>query len=449
MKHLKPILLALASIFLLQFSSGAQAIYNFRYRLSDMDTTTYDAFVVISGAGGGFARVKYFSPDQKRNIIVETQLVDTFTRSDDGLIDESRIGYATLEPKLLNGQAVSMPQVVFWFKANENDVMEPWVVVPQNATTEQPPRFYDHARMMEQTDLKRDFVLQYFTRKDSVFLRMFEGVTRGEAPNTRNMTMHMIVVADVNDDSIGPSAAKDKDAMLKMLNSLAGSMKVNTNEIVIAGDNYSKKALLNALSNLKPGKQDMIIFYYTGHGFRKSKTTSARHPLGDIYPHLDLRGNKKMDHLKESLGIDSIYSILVGKGARFNLILSDCCNSVVEATNTVARPPAPPRGPEYEKNMGNVQALFLNPEPVSIIATAANVQELASSNNNFGGFFSYFFRATLNFYLSSLRRDTPTWEALLRDAKAQTIKKASNTYCSKPYIDANLCKQFPVFNVFD
>jgi hypothetical protein len=322
-------------------------------------------------------------------------------------------------------------------------------VAPLNASPEEAPRFYDNARLIEQADLKKDFVLQYFNRRDSVYQRMFEGVARGSGLNTATMTMHIIIVANVNDDSIGASAAKDKDEMLKMLNNLAGTMKVKTNEVVIAGDNYSKKNLLNALSKLQPQKQDMVIFYYSGHGFRKSKTAEANLPMDGIFPHLDLRANKNQDYLKESIGIDSIYNVLVRKGARFNLVLGDCCNSVVEATNTVSKPPGAPRGPELEKSMRNLQTMFLQPTPVSIIATAANVQELASSNNNFGGFFSYFFRSTLNFYLSPLRVDTPTWEALLQEAQAETAKKARRTYCSRPFIPANICKQTPIFNVLD
>ena len=449
MKQLKRILFGLASILLLQFSSGAQVIYNFRYQLPQVDTTNYDAFVVIAGAGGGFARVKYWSAEQNKSVIIEAQLQDTFATDGDGITDESRKGYVTLQPKSLNGQASNIPQVVYWFKANENDQMEPWGVALKNGAPGDAPRFYDHVRMIEQADLKKDFVLQYFNRRDSVYQRMFEGVARGPGLSTSNMTMHMIIVANVDDDSIGASAAKDKDEMMKMLNSLAGSMKVKTNAIVIAGDNYSKKSLLNALSGLQPQKQDMVIFYYSGHGFRRQKTTSANLPMNGIYPHLDLRANKQQDYLKESIGIDSVYSILLRKGARFNLVLGDCCNSVVEATNTVAKPPGVPRGPELEKSMRNVQAMFLDPAPVAIIATAANVQELASSNNNFGGFFSYFFRSTLNFYLSPLRVDPPTWESLLREAQTETVKKARRTYCSRPFVPANICKQTPIFNVLD
>jgi hypothetical protein len=278
---------------------------------------------------------------------------------------------------------------------------------------------------------------------------MFEGVARGgpNAVNTSNMTMHIIIVANVNDTSIGPSAAKDKDDMLKMLNNLAGTMKVNTSTIIISGNNYSKKSLLNALSKFKPNQQDMVIFYYSGHGFRKSTTPLANLPKDSIFPHLDLRANYNQDYMKESLGIDSVYRTLLRKGARFNLVLGDCCNAAVQATNTVGKPPGATRGPELDKSMRNIQTMFLSPAPTSILATSANVQELASSNNKFGGFFSYFFRSTLNFYLSPMRVEPPSWEALLFDAQTQTAKKASNTICKIPNMPSARCKQKPIYNV--
>jgi hypothetical protein len=251
----------------------------------------------------------------------------------------------------------------------------------------------------------------------------------------------------VKDEKIGASAEKDKNVMLKTLKDLAGNMKVKTNDIIISGSNYSKKSLLDALAKLKPAKNDMVVFYYSGHGFRKSKTPLANLPKDSIFPHLDLRANPNQDYNVQSLGIDSVYRTLLRKGARFNLVLGDCCNAAVEATNTVARPPGEPRGPVLQKSPRNMEMLFLNPKPTAVLATAANVQELASSNNNFGGFFSYFFTAALNFYVSPLRVDPPSWESLLRDAQAETAKKARRTYCDTPRIPSNICKQNPIYNV--
>ncbi len=429
-------------------STQSQTVYNLKYHLSEADTTTYDAFVVITGVSGSFARVNFWSPEANRITTVEVQLEATFSTNADGETDESSIGYIAQNPKVIRGnRAAVFNAVVFWFKQRENEEMQPMGVAMPNSNFNEVPKPFTTATMVKQNDLKRNFLLQYFTTKDSVYQRMFEGAARGPGSNISDITTHIIIVANVNDTSIGPSAAKDKDEMLKMLNNLAGIMKVNTNPIIISGSNYGKPALVNELAKFKPNKQDIVIFYYSGHGFRKSNTPLANLPKDAIFPHLDLRANYKQDYMKESLGIDSVYRTILAKGARFNLVIGDCCNAAVGATNTVSPPPGVPRGPELQKNMRNIETLFLSNTPTSILATAANVQELASSNNSFGGFFTYFFRAALNAYLSPLQPNTPTWEALLRDAQTETAKKARRTYCDTPRIPSNICRQTPIYSL--
>jgi hypothetical protein len=83
---------------------------------------------------------------------------------------------------------------------------------------------------------------------------------------------------------------------------------------------------------------------------------------------------------------------------------------------------------------------------MSVLATAASSGQKASSNNDFGGFFSYYFKAAMENYSSKLKNNV-TWDLVLQDTKAQTIRKANHTYCDKPYIPANICQQYPDYKI--
>ena len=78
------------------------------------------------------------------------------------------------------------------------------------------------------------------------------------------------------------------------------------------------------------------------------------------------------------MNVQDIYDTIIKKGARFNLVLSDCCN------DTVAAPkikwweiPKKKGAPKF--NLDNVRALFFSPNklPVNLLMTAASKDEEA------------------------------------------------------------------------
>lgn len=89
---------------------------------------------------------------------------------------------------------------------------------------------------------------------------------------------------------------------------------------VIAGTKYNKKNVELAIKNLKPvPDKDIVVFYYTGHGFRKP---TERKKISQ-FPFLDLRSKTDSNYMAQSrLNIEKdIFNKIVSKGARFNLVL--------------------------------------------------------------------------------------------------------------------------------
>ena len=115
-------------------------------------------------------------------------------------------------------------------------------------------------------------------------------------------------------------------------------------------------------------------------------------------------------------------------------------------TNKTGDPISETKDAGLDWSEDNAKKLFLNPVKQSIIATAAKEGQLATGNLNFGGFFSYFFTAAMHDHFSILKKDV-SWEKILEQARVKTVEKAEHTYCDKPYIRKNICRQIPVSDI--
>ncbi|QLH46332.1 MAG: hypothetical protein HWD58_12290 [Bacteroidota bacterium] len=87
--------------------------------------------------------------------------------------------------------------------------------------------------------------------------------------------------------------------------------------------------------------------------------------------------------------------------------------------------------------MQNVRKLFLDPRPVSILAVAADTTQRAAGNQKMGGFFSYFFKSSVeaNCIRSSVK---PSWYTILEDTKTKQVVKPIAPIVIRP-----MCK--PIF----
>jgi hypothetical protein len=162
------------------------------------------------------------------------------------------------------------------------------------------------------------------------------------------------------------------------------------------------------------------------------------------FPYMELRGRGEKDYMTNSMNIEDVYKILLGNTkARLKLVISDCCNAEVTATNTEGTPVSGKKSSGFDWDENNIKQLFFNSRK-AILVTSADMGQLAAGNKRFGGFFSYFFKSSLENHFSILKKSV-TWDQVLQEAKKQTIKKAENTCCKKPCSAATNCRQLPSY----
>ena len=288
-------------------------------------------------------------------------------------------------------------------------------------------------------DLQKKFLLQFYSEDEDFFKAIFQPATRGLSAVEKNTRLHLFIVANTKEKIIGGSCALDKERTLQTFTDLSQYLGIRLLVDTVTGTKYNKKNVEEGLKKLKPSPNDIVVFYYSGHGYRRVGGKSR-------FPFIDLRAKPSDDHVQQSLGMEDIFTNIKKKGARINLILSDCCNNDVAATNIVGSKPMKTKASGLPWSEENIRELFLNKTPISVLATSADEGQKASGNDKFGGFFSYFFKTSMESYCSKLKTH-PSWDVVLQTTKMQTIQKATHTYCEKPYVAANICRQSPYYKI--
>jgi hypothetical protein len=436
----------------ISFAGYSQTVYHLEYNFKNAnDSNQYDAIFIRYNNGSGIVKIKYLPPGSTDSQLVEMKIKEQYFSTKHGTIDTTRLLYKATDADFLNkNPQTSFTSPVFWAtKDPENNFFEPSAVSATDTDTTKYRAQYFKAEYIKNENLPRKFVSRFFGEQEDFYQALFKPRSRGGNEILKKINIYLLVVANTNDTVIGVSCYKDMKRVVSTFQDIAEFLQyniypnINIYPTTIYGRLYNKKYIDSTIKALKPSEDDIVIFYYTGHGFRKANDNRT-------YPYLDFRAKPGDNYNVQSMNLEDIYQAIRKKGAKFNLVLSDCCNNFPGSTNSKGTPIPESRGNGIEWNVDNCVALFQNTKRMSVIATAADVSQLATSNNNFGGFFSYFFKTSMEDHLA-LNKPV-TWSDILKEAKTQTIEKANNTICIEPapgkdYGPENLCKQSPHYDI--
>jgi len=141
-----------------------------------------------------------------------------------------------------------------------------------------------------------------------------------------SQTVYAIIAAD-NESSL-PGVTKNVDAIEGILSSLKieGGIPVVIHEV--KGDNFGCQAIRDAVANTNWGKDDTVIFYYAGHGYKDT-------PAQSKFPGLDCR----MSQAEPRTDLNGIVSMMSEPGPiasppRLIIAVADACNTGSEQVVT-------------------------------------------------------------------------------------------------------------------
>lgn len=422
-------------------TAGAQSLYELIYHYNTAEgREDYKALLLRNEDGTGEIRIAFTDPKTKKKNLFDIEMVEAYGE-ENGKEDRNVLVYVGSEPIRVLGDAEYLPDH-FVFEYNpETKFYEPRIVMTLHPDGTEEIGTLDEVRLLEDEDLTREFALNYFTEDDEIFKNLFEEAeTRGLTAQEKKTQLHLVLVANTEDKSIGNSCVVDKNATYNTFKDVAEYLGITFKPTVIAGTDFSKKNVDLALRNLKPGPTDIVVFYYSGHGYNEVNSPA-------LYPFLDLRDKSYQNVGGEyTINIETIYNNIKAKGGRLNLVVSDCCNSDPFKTNNISTDGPTTRTSSIGWNMNNCKALFLNNTPFSLLITAAAKGELSAGNSNKGGIFTFNFRESLEKYLSPFANNVD-WTNLVASARMQTIATAKRTGCRQEDNSLRACVQNPLYRM--
>ncbi|TLV03892.1 caspase family protein [Dyadobacter luticola] len=393
---------------------------------------TYYTFLTLANNGSGIARVRYVDPASGEKRLLEVGLLDS-TDISQGIQNPDHYLIPDGEPLPILATTIDgfhAPRILFKKeKAGEN-----LYYLPINIEYHLPDGTWISSEMLvnqqksatglrDETDLVRVF----YNESDDIFNDILyqTGNTgqRGSLPR-RKEKLYLISVANTVDKVIGETTKIDLDKVTGTFTKLAADMNMEIQVYKISGPSLSIKAVESALAGIRPTAIDIVVFYYSGHGFRYTDDKS-------LYPRMSLRLNKDADLGKNNLGLESVSKMLLKKKARVTLCVSDCCNSDVGVTAPLGPDPLvvkDPPGYQPQINAYLVAQLFFPEKPVSILIGSADKYQVAVGNPDLGGYFTHSFTSEMRNVLYGSGSNV-TWLSLLANTRAKATRLSLSAPC--------------------
>ena len=248
----------------------------------------------------------------------------------------------------------------------------------------------------------------------------------------QNVKIWPIVFCNTDDESIGESCENDKERFVKELGiietALGKGCEVDWMN-VYTGEECSKPSLESAISGLRCGTNDVVIFYYSGHGVH-AKADDASGWL----PQMCLK-YKSYDQDK-FVSVTWVRDKLAIKNARLVIILTDCCNDEKEWVTVKGLIDKDGGNPKLDAiNVEYLKKLFYSSKG-TVIATSSKRGQTSLGPKS-GGLFSISFWDEI--YRIEQGQGTPNWKSLMEATKKRTMNKASSFGAQQePVCDINV-----------
>ena len=239
----------------------------------------------------------------------------------------------------------------------------------------------------------------------------------------------LLIAANTIDPTIGTGCTEDIDSVRNMFKKLSVQMNFNFIDLVIQGEDYGRENILGAIKMLTPGSNDIVVFYYSGHGFSYEKDAAKK------YPQVDLRSHPASDKIDvinaHTENLADLFELIKHRGARLNIVIGDCCNSQIEFKRKFKGGIEALRNEKKAPvviNKETCELLFCD-YTASILVASAGKGEYAVTDNKLGSLFTYNFSKSLKMLMKKNvdKNAGLPWAKLLEETTDKTLD-LSKTY---------------------
>lgn len=221
-------------------------------------------------------------------------------------------------------------------------------------------------------------------------------------------TLHVLIMCDTISSNIKKASYVDLKNMKEATSLIARYLKMQKKTTILKGKKLNIRPLSHWIQSLPISPNDVVIFYYSGHGFRQKTDITP-------WPSFVLPNTKS--HFAIISG-EKICAELKHLSSRFTLILFDCCNFEIPMKKIFLSP----KSPMFSKHssLPGLQSLFASTKgSVTIAASSPGEFAIAITGGKLKG--SLFTSQFLLSLLQKCQKKDVTWHQVLKHTMSRCL----------------------------
>ncbi|MBT3361229.1 MAG: caspase family protein [Rhodospirillales bacterium] len=215
--------------------------------------------------------------------------------------------------------------------------------------------------------------------------------------------LHAIFVIDTDDKNIGQMVARDLGIIGDEVQRIAQATGLTLVDRVYKGRDFTIENVKGAVNSVAPGPDDVVFFYYSGHGFRTP-------PKKSDWPYFFFHSDRAID-------FGWVADTLRSKGARLAISLVDACNNVVNVNVREEQKGIPASA---SKAAAGYKELFLGYK--GYVTGASSIPGETSTATGSGSLFTLSFLKALR---NEVAQGQPGWKSLMDNAAGSRLTRQS------------------------
>lgn len=229
--------------------------------------------------------------------------------------------------------------------------------------------------------------------------------------------IHVIIFCDTNDEKIGENKESERELTMNEMQTIAGYLEsygYDSEFVEYYGNECNKQNLMQVINGLQVESNDVVFFYYGGHG------SHAAYNETDPFPQMCLGE----DYQDNWVPVTLIKNIIAKKQPRLAVILTGCCNkedSGVSIKSVVAE--SGDYTYESQINKEAYKKLFLESTGI-VMMTSSKLGQFSYSGKE-GGIFCLRFWAIME--LAGIDKVKADWTTICETVKQDVAKTPIST----------------------
>ncbi|MBK6964042.1 MAG: hypothetical protein IPH20_08845 [Bacteroidales bacterium] len=290
-KTIKSLLFAM--LFLQGLFVNSQTFYETKFK--DLSGNTYLGLMVYYSDSNCYMRIPFTQSNVYSVVNVE---YESITGNSDGVNYMYLIGK---NPTFITGNLYEgyNPEHFIWIW-NENETTEkPFYTTDPEFNLEN-IYLVEYFNTLDISQISDAYLKQFYASNDPDYLSFLGAINNVNVFDTYDfqssgeVTLHLFVVANTLIGDIGQSCSVDKRNIVSEFDGIAEALSIPIRKYIVDENKFTRSELINKMNEITTGSNDVIVFLYTGHGFRWNDQE-------DYYPQLDLRAINYQNYLLKLL----------------------------------------------------------------------------------------------------------------------------------------------------